>query len=143
MNEVEYAKLLSMARSMVKLYRLNIEPHDLVHETYLVCREKAEQFDPSRGAWLQWAKVRMRKIALLAQAAECTTRPEGTDFEEACDDVTLSPEQGHDLDMSLSRMTPRTREILLLWSEGHSKAEVARRLGLSVDAVRKAIRRPR
>lgn len=140
-TELEYRKLVSMARRMCAAYRLNCDPEDLAGDTVVACADKAEQFDPERGAKLQWMKARMRKLAGLRQEQQCTELC--IPHEVKSDLVWHSDPDALDaLDGVMSSLPERDRAVLTCrYIDGLTVEQTAQRLGLTRDQVRVTKRR--
>ncbi|HEV8125843.1 MAG TPA: sigma-70 family RNA polymerase sigma factor [Gemmatimonadales bacterium] len=63
--------------------------------------------------------------------------------EMAADDVVEHDEQMEKVQRALDQLTPRDREVLLLWDSGLSYPEIAQQTGLAVGAVGTTLARAR
>jgi RNA polymerase sigma-70 factor (ECF subfamily) len=153
-----------LVRYQPQLYRFGLrmcgnenDAGDVAQESLISMARSLRDFrgDASVSSWLYTIArrfcIKKRRRSKFAPAREESLDAPGIDAAQRLADPAPSPEQAatnrelqHALTLAIDRLEPAQREALVLRDiEGLSAAEVARVLGVSVDAVKSRLHRAR
>jgi len=122
---------------------------DIVQETFLVVTSKAREFEPGSNfrAWV-WTIARFKTLQLLEKSQSVGEHLKPEVIAGLCAHETSQhwPAEEHLqlLAECIKQLTPRAREAVeLRYQQSHRPAEIARRIGWTVEAVHVALSRAR
>jgi DNA-directed RNA polymerase specialized sigma24 family protein len=86
-------------------------------------------------AYERWSRDRADRVTRVAKRHELDLDAVGTEFQRRASDPSVIVTSRSDLQALIDRAQPTTKLILGLLMEGHTQAEIAAELGLTVRAV--------
>jgi len=117
---------------------------ELVQDTFLRLWDRADQYDPKKGALLSWLYRVGRNCALDFLRKESRRVPLDVDLNENLREVGVKgdgPEQAYAVRLAVLSLPAEQREVLeLAYFEGLTHSELVERTGESLGTVKSRIR---
>lgn len=146
-----YDRYGKLAYSLIfRMVRDSAAAEDLVQETFLRVWNRAQSFDPERGALGPWILAVARNRAIdyirsrdgrMSAAAVDLERLENHPLFAQLEDSALSLDRSRRLKAAFAKLAPHQREVIeLAYFEGLSQTEMAERMNQPLGTVKTWVR---